>query len=67
MSPSSDGHRCVKTEQALGILNDGFRLWRKAMPLVVSPLNLGLGVPATGTASQPNASFVEALKGDEWV
>lgn len=67
MSPSSDNHRCLQTEQALGILGDVFRLWRKALTLVASPLDLGLGVPATGTALQLNAFSIEAFEGDVWV
>lgn len=67
MGPSSDNHGCLQTEQALGILGDGFRLWRKALTLVASPLNLWLGVPATGTALQLNTFSTEALEGDVWV
>jgi hypothetical protein len=64
MGSLSDNHRCFKTEQALGILDDCFRFWRQALTLVVSPLDGRLGVPATRAASQLNASFLEALKGD---
>lgn len=60
----SDNHRCFQTEQALGIPDDGFKLWRQALSLVVSPLSLRLGVPATGSQPQLNASFLEALKGE---
>jgi hypothetical protein len=59
-----DNHRCFKTEQALGILDDCFRFWRQALTLVVSTQDRRLGVPATRAASQLNASFLEALKGD---
>ena len=64
VGPLSDDHICFQTEHALGVLDDGFRLWRQALSLMVSPLSLGLGVPATGAAPQLNASLLEALKGD---
>lgn len=59
-----DDHRCFKTEQALGILDDGFEHRRQALPLMVSPLCMGFGVPAAGATPQLNASFLEALKRD---
>ena len=64
MGPLLDNHRCFQTEQALGVLGDGFRLRRQALSPMVSPLSLGLGVPAAGAAPHLNASFLEALKGD---
>lgn len=60
----SENHGCFQIEQALGILDYGFHLWRQALPFMIFPLSLGLGVPATGTALQLNASFLEALKGN---
>ena len=59
-----NNHRCFQIEQALGILDYGFHLWRQALSFMIFPLSLGLGVPATGTALQLNASLLEALKGD---
>lgn len=64
MGPTSDNHRCFQIEEAPGVLDDGFCLWRQALPPIVSPLSLGLGVPATGAAPQLNASLLEAFKGD---
>ena len=50
VGPPLDDHRGFQTEQALGILDDDFSLWRQASSLMVSPLRLWLGVPATGAA-----------------
>lgn len=59
-----DDHRCFQTEQVLGVLDDGFELHSQALSPMVSPLDLGFGVPATGAAPELNASFLEAHKGD---
>lgn len=59
-----DNHRCFQIEQAPGILDNGFHLWRQALSFMIFPLSLGFGVPATGAALQLNASLLESLKGD---
>lgn len=64
VGPFLDDHRCFQPEQALGILDDGFKLRRQTSSLMVSPLSLGLGVPATGDAPELNTPFLEAFKGD---
>lgn len=64
VGPSLDDHRCLQTEQAAGVLGDGFELRRQALSPVASPLSLRLGVPASGAAPELNAFFLKALKGD---
>ena len=59
-----DNHGRFQIEQVLGILDNGFHLWRQALSFMIFPLCLGFWVPATGAAPQLNASLLEALKGD---